>query len=280
MNQPGPAPLLSAEQVLFGYDAVSRLYPHWPSLSAWRAWEFAAYQRYRLPEPVLDIGCGDGLFFQILWPGVVDAVGVDTDPAAVEAARRLGVYREVHRATADELPVPAVSFASAFANCSLEHMDHLPKVLAGVQRVLRPGGVFLLSVVTDKFLEWTTLPMLLEWMSEPARARALQAEYQAYHHVVNPLPPKSWVEVLENTGFEVLEHTPILPEMSSRLFLLIDQLWHTRAASGEVGETLQARVRALPRFPQAFGDILRAVLQMERDWTEGSGAVFWARRGA
>ncbi len=33
MNQPGPAPLLSAEQVLFGYDAVSRLYPHWPSLS-------------------------------------------------------------------------------------------------------------------------------------------------------------------------------------------------------------------------------------------------------
>src|SRR6185503_14601243 len=104
---------LSLAEVLAGYDAVSQLYPYVPSLLLWRAWEYAAYQRYSLPEPVLDIGCGDGRYFQLVWPQIREVVGVDMDPGVADAARRSGVYRAVHETPAHQLPTPQAHFASA-----------------------------------------------------------------------------------------------------------------------------------------------------------------------
>src|SRR5262245_2041976 len=92
---------LSPESILDSYDAVSRLYPAIPPLSLWRAWEHAAYRRYILSEPVLDIGCGDGQFFRLVWPQVRQVTGVDQDPQVVDVARRSGVYMDVWLAAAD-----------------------------------------------------------------------------------------------------------------------------------------------------------------------------------
>ena len=269
--------VLSPDEVLAGYDAVSRLYPHIPPMSIWRAWEYGAYRRYALPEPVLDVGRGDGRFFRLLRPRVRDVVGVEIDVGVAEAARRSGVYREVHVAPAHQAPAPPESFASAFANCSLEHMDHLPEVLRSISRSVCPGASFLLSVVTDRFLEWAALPCLMAALGEPARARALRAEYEAYHHLVNPLPAETWVERLERAGFEVLEHVPLLPELTSRLFLFLDHLWHVPRPGGELGDSLFPFLTTLSDFPAAFRQVLAGVMRMERDWSTGSGAVFQAR---
>jgi SAM-dependent methyltransferase len=270
--------LLAFDEVLSGYNVVSQLYPYIPSLCTWRAWEYVAYQRYTLPEPVLDVGCGDGHFFHLVWPRIRDVVGIDIDPGVVKVARQSGIYREVHLAPARRLPILPESFASAFANCSLEHMDHRPEVLSSICRILHHGGFFLFSVVTDKFLEWATLPLLIDWISKPERARTLQAEYETYHHLVNPLPLEVWMEHLEEAGFEILEHIPIVPEMTSRFFLFLDHLWHVQKAEGELGDILYTRLMTCPNFQQGFQQVLAGVLQMERDWFTGSGAIFWARR--
>src|SRR5690554_5202166 len=121
--------LLTMDKVLAGFDAVSQLYPYVPSLCLWRAWEYTAYRHHTLPEPVLDIGCGDGRFFKLIWPQLSNVVGLDIDTDIVKIAQKSGVYKEVIIAPANQLPVPVQSFASVFANCSLEHMDYLPKVL-------------------------------------------------------------------------------------------------------------------------------------------------------
>ncbi len=270
--------LLSPDEILKGYDAVSQLYPYSPPMTLWRAWEFAAYQHYELSEPVLDIGCGDGHFFRLVWPQVNDAVGVDLNAGVVNAARRSGVYREVYAVPAHQLPIQPDSFASAFANCSLEHMDHLPEVLAGISRSLRVGSPFLLSVVTDKFLEWGTLPLLMDGLEQPEQAQRLRAEYSAYHHLANPLSIESWVEHLQAAGFAVEEHVPIVPEITSRVFLFLDHLWHVPRSGQEIGNWLMPFFETLPDFPAAFRDILAGILRMERDWSTSSGAVFCARR--
>lgn len=270
--------VLSPEQVLMGYDAISALYPNIPPLCLWRAWEYAAYQRYTLSGPVLDVGCGDGRFFRSVWPQVREVVGVDQDPRVADAARRSGVYAAVDTAPAHQLPGPPARFASAFANCSLEHMDHLPEVLSSIHNALRPNGEFLLSVVTDRWLEWATLPLLLEKLDLPQPAQTQRADYVGYHHVVNAFSPARWAEQLTLAGFEVLDHIPIVPELTGRLFLFLDHVWHAPQAEGELGATLQRQVQRLPDFPLAFRRILHGVLTMEPDWSTGSGAVFWTRK--
>ena len=46
--------ILHAKDVLHGYDKVATLYPYIPSLSHWRAWEYAAYQKCVLNGRILD----------------------------------------------------------------------------------------------------------------------------------------------------------------------------------------------------------------------------------
>ena len=151
---------LSVDDVLEGYDAVSRLYPYIPSLSHWRAWEYAAYQNYMLHGRVLDLGCGDGRYFRLIWPLVENVVGIELDRRVAQLAAQSGTYLEVHVTPAHQIPERDGSFDHVFANCSLEHMDHLDGVLAEIRRCLKPGGTLLCSVVTDRFVEWSLLPML------------------------------------------------------------------------------------------------------------------------
>jgi SAM-dependent methyltransferase len=261
-----------------GYNAVSTLYPFAPSVSIWRSWEFAAYRRYKLPEPLLDIGCGDGQFFQLVWPDLKGVVGVDIDPAVIKAAAGSGVYREVYDAPAHAMPFQPGSFASAFANCSLEHMDHLSGVLLNIARVLQPKGTLLLSVVTDKFPEWTTLPLLAKSISTPEKAKTLKDEYLSFHHLVNALTPEAWKEHLESAGFEVIDYIPIVPELTGRMFLFLDNLWHVKMNDAEVGEILHRYLKTFPDFPSAVHDIIRGLLVAEKDRTTCCGAVFYVQK--
>jgi SAM-dependent methyltransferase len=269
--------LLSDEAILAGYDAVSQLYPYIPSLLLWRAWEFATYKRYTLRQPVLDVGCGDGRFFQLVWPDIKDVCGIDLEPAAVERATQSGVYRRVWRADAARLPEDIGPFESVFANCSLEHMDNIDGVFASVRRMLTPGGTFLFSVVTDNIDRWFSPATLVRALGEEALANHLFEEWLRYHHLVNQLSIEDWRAALTRTGFEVIEHVPIIPEMSARLFLLLDGLWHMRQGHTTLGQRLHQHLQQVPQFAAAFRGILQSALMMETDRSIGCGAVLVAK---
>jgi len=270
--------LLSEEQVLAAYDRVAELYPHVPSLSLWRAWEFAAYAGRTLQQPVLDVGCGDGRWFQLVWPEITDVYGIDLEPAVVERAMKSGVYRKVWQADAAAMPVDAGMFGTVFANCSLEHMDSIHTVMSNVWRALCPGGLFIFSIVTDKINDWFSPATLARALGQDALAHNLYEEWLRYHHLVNPFPIESWCEGLIDAGFEVVEHIPIIPEMTGRLFLLIDGLWHKKQGAGEIGDQLHPYLRDVPNFPAAFRGILQSALLMESRPQIGCGAVLVAKK--
>jgi SAM-dependent methyltransferase len=270
---------LRSEDVLRGYDAVSALYPHIPSLSHWRAWEFAAYQKYQLDGRILDLGCGDGRYFRSIWPHATDVAGLDMDPTMAALGRQSGIYRVVHVAPAHEVPEPSEAFDHVFANCSLEHMDHLDVVLAEIHRCLRPGGSLLCSVVTDRFVQWSVLPHLVAQAGFDDAATALQKDFMNYHHLTNPLSVSEWSTSFKKAGLVPKEHIPILPKYNTGIFLLMEHLWHVkRAEGGEMGETIFAFLSANPNFPSAFRKIFAGLLDMETDWQDCSGAVFLVRK--
>ncbi len=270
---------LAGAQVLQAYDQVGVLYPYIPSLSHWRSWEYAAYQQYRLNGRVLDLGCGDGRYFRLIWPDLTDVVGVDMNPGVADIARRSGVYREVHVNPAHQVSEPDASFDHVFANCSLELMDHLDAVLAEIHRCLKPGGSLLCSVVTDRFVQWSLLPNLVAIAGFDLAASSLQQDFVDYHHLANPLSVQEWVNGFNQAGLIVEQHTPILPKYNSGFFLLMDTLWHVkRAEGGEVGDKIFSFLSANANFPSAFRKVFAGLLDMDTDWQDGSGAVFLVRK--
>ena len=269
---------LSVEELEEGWRAVAGLYPWYPSMILWRGWEFAAYRRFVLPEPVLDIGCGDGRFFRLVFPDCQDVVGVELEQGTARNALDSGVYRDVHVMAADALPATAERFGSAFANCSLEHMDNLHDVLSGIHASLQPGAPFLCSVVTDHFTKWSPLPIVLEAAGAPALAREVQSGHEAYHHLANPLSREEWCSAFEHAGFIVEQHIPIVPELAARLFLFVDQFVHLPRGASEWSEPLAEYLRHFPAFPVEFHRVLSAIMAMEQNCEDGAGFVAWLRR--
>lgn len=271
--------VLPIDEVLSGYDAVATLYPFIPPLSHWRAWEYAAYQHHQIDGRILDIGCGDGRYFQLIWPKAQNVVGVDMDPETAERGRQSGVYRTVHTTVAHDIPERDASFDHAFANCSLEHMDNLPGVLTEIARCLVPGGTLSCSVVTNRFVEWSLLPAMVSEAGFDEVAATLQANFMHYHHLANPLEVQKWSEAFEKAGLIVESHIPILPRYSGSLWALMDSLWHvTRKSGGEFGDIVHPMLAINPSFPSAFRRIMHGLLEMEQDWHDCTGAVFSVRK--
>jgi len=271
--------VLASQAVLRGYEVVSALYPHVPPLSHWRAWECAAYASFRIDGRVLDLGCGDGRYFRLVWPDADNVVGVDREEGVAQAGMRSGVYRTVHVAEAHEVPEQDESFDHVFANCSLEHMDHLDAVLAEIFRCLKPGGSLLCSVVTDRFVQWNLLPHLVETAGFKAASTNLATDFLDFHHLVNPLSAEEWKKRFQAAGFVPEVHIPILPKFNSGFFLMMDSLWHVkRAGGGELGDVIYPFLQASANFPSGFRSILAGLMEMETDWTDCSGAVFSVRK--
>ncbi|MEM6890204.1 MAG: class I SAM-dependent methyltransferase [Pseudomonadota bacterium] len=274
-----PSKILSIDEVLAGYDAVSELYPYIPPLSHWRAWEYASYKHYKIGGRILDIGCGDGRYFKLIWPKANNVIGVDMDPATAERGRQSGVYKNVHTTKADNIPEADSSFDNAFANCSLEHMDNIAGVLSEIARCLKPGGQLVCSVVTNRLIEWSLLHKMVNEAGYDEAAEVLREQFLEYHHLMNPLEVDRWIAEFEAAGFELQSHIPMMPRFSNAIFELMDSLWHVkRSGSGEFGDMIYPVLAANSTFPRAFRKIIHGLLEMETDWHDCSGAVFGMKR--
>jgi ubiquinone/menaquinone biosynthesis C-methylase UbiE len=254
---------VTPDEILQGFDALADIYAHVPPLIMWRAWELAVYRHVTLPEPVLDVGCGDGRFFHRAFPSVADVHGVDQSAQAVEFARQSGFYRQVYHAPAHSIPAADNTFASAFANCSLEHMDELDSVLGEVRRVVRPGGVFLLSIVTDAFVNWSPLGRVLTMCGAAAAGRQVQTQHEEYHHLVNALPIETWLSRIDRAGLQVRQWTPVADGVAGWVSVLLDQLWHVPTDDAEMGTGLEACLSLATRRVPALRKIFAGLLELD-----------------
>lgn len=97
---------------------------------------------------VLDVGTSHGHWLRFLRDFGFDRVlGVEIDPDRAELARRTG-YDEVFNTDAAELPCLSSSIDQAVSNDVFVHILRLEDkaaVLKEVERVLRPGGVFVFN---------------------------------------------------------------------------------------------------------------------------------------
>jgi SAM-dependent methyltransferase len=168
-----------------------------------------------LPEPILDIGSGDGTFVQIALPGKT-IFGVDPLLPDTREAHARGVYAGLSVASGAALPFPDGRFASAISNCVLEHIVPLDATLAETARVLRPGGRFVASVVGNRFPQDLLGTWLLNRLGLDGSRYGRWFNRISYH--VHTLSADEWRARFERAGFEVLAWRPYLGAAALKLF--------------------------------------------------------------
>ena len=111
------------------------------------------------PMRWLDIGCSRGQFVEFAARSGFAAEGVEPAPGIAAAARAQGL--KVHTGFLEDQRFPDASFDAASLFEVVEHLrDPLP-LLAEVKRILKPGGVLLIS--TGNTASWTVAAMGARW---------------------------------------------------------------------------------------------------------------------
>jgi SAM-dependent methyltransferase len=156
--------------------------------------------------PVLELGCGRGEFLGLLAAAGVEARGVDSDEGMVEKARAEGLDVVCADAVAflhgDPPPGP---YQGVFCAHFVEHLtpEQVRELLAGVRRVLAPGGRFVAvtpnpacyAVLSHDFwrdpthVRFYDLP-LLEFL---CRQAGLEVERSGTNPANHPGPPPEYL---------------------------------------------------------------------------------------
>jgi len=87
---------------------------------------------------VLDIGCGDGRFLDLV--PAKHKFGVDVSSVGVELAKKKGIDAHVVDVEHDKLPFESNFFDMVFCMEVLEHVFDISLLLSEIKRVLKPGG--------------------------------------------------------------------------------------------------------------------------------------------
>ncbi len=164
-------------------DFLRQCLGEWPASHALlRAIELRKLWRYPLTPPVLDIGCGDGIFTHLLFSEPLEA-GIDLNPGEIRRAECKGSHRRLLVGSGTHLPFADGTFRSVFSNCVLEHIDGLDLALAEISRVLQPGGMLLTTVPTPRWESEGPFPFLRRWGWHGLSERLNTVLRRVWHHV-------------------------------------------------------------------------------------------------
>jgi SAM-dependent methyltransferase len=102
----------------------------------------------RMRGRVLDVGCGDQLYRELLVPliaeGKIDYHGVDPDGEALERMRAAGVGGTLHHGEIETFVFAKGYFDYVLALRSLNHFRDMERAFHVIARVMRPQGQFVL----------------------------------------------------------------------------------------------------------------------------------------
>lgn len=180
---------------------------------------------------VLELGCGSGALLRELADEGAQVVGIDRCPEGLTAQQRSTLGGRLLRGDAQHLPLRDGTVDAALLLDLLEHVDDTG-TLSEVRRVLRPGGVVVLTAPAFPQL-WSIRDELASHQRRYTRA-SLQT-------------------LVANTGFELLE----LRFFQSLLF----PLFVLARVLGRRSAEMRAMENAPPRWLNAT---LLAILEAER----------------
>lgn len=173
-------------------------------------------ERGTLAAPLLDVGCGDGLFWEVLTrdiasgssSGVAGLVGVDISDSELRlASLRLSALggEVLNFDISGDGRAPALderrgAFRTVIANCSLEHVPRLEDALVNIRSYMAPDGELWLFVPAPRWSDTFVVKRLLRKLGARAAGTygGMWDGFYQHHHLY---PAWVWQHLLEAQGF-------------------------------------------------------------------------------
>jgi len=241
-------------------EDFKRYFPHTPAaLCIKECARLSVMRRYPCPGPVLDVGCGDGLFARMAFDDV-DVWGIDIDAAEGRWAAASKAYTQVILGDVTRVTLPEAFFATCVANCSLEHVPRIDLALKNILRSLRPGGLAYLFVPSAGWASHLTSSRLLTELGAPALGARIESSIDhvfKHHHLYDR---DGWQRVVEQAGLEVVAAEPVLSTATTVAFeaFLIPSL------AGLLNKRLTTRWTNFPNARKLFArpvyELIRSIM--------------------
>src|SRR5215471_1848495 len=166
------------------------------------------------PKRLLDVGSGKGAFAGKLSRKGHDVVGVDPSAKAAGIAKSfVDPKGKVVLGEGESQPFSNGCFDRAVSVCVLEHTRDDSAVLAEVHRVLKPGGIFALTV---------------DSLDSPHVSEAFRRDYASEYRCNQFYSDARLREMLARAGFEVLETEYLFSGRLSVAILSFGHRFHFR----------------------------------------------------
>lgn len=163
--------------------------------------EILSKQQFR--KPVLDIGCGEGLFAYILFENKID-VGIDPNQKELDKAAKYNRYDELICCYGDAIPKPDGSFNTIFSNSVMEHIPGIASVLKEAHRLLAADGDMYITIPTNYFDRYSVVNGVLESAGFKKLAERYRKFFNNFWRHYHYYDKKTWEALFNQNGFTVL----------------------------------------------------------------------------
>lgn len=195
----------------------SFIYRHWQRVHGVRRLELAVLTGFLElggRSRVLDVGSGKGAFCGELARAGHDVVGVDPSGSATKIAKTyVDPGGRFVLGTGEALPLSSMQFDRAVSVCVLEHTKDDRAILAEIQRVLKPGGIFALTV---------------DCLDSPHVPEAFRRQYAKEYRCNQFYSDSKLRELLAQAGFDVVKTRYLFAGRLSIAILRFGSLFHYR----------------------------------------------------
>ncbi len=156
----------------------------------WRS-EFEKFRKLLPSGKVVDIGCGSGRDALLFTQGGYEYIGIDLSKEMLAGAKKLVPNADFQKMDMYAMNFPSQNFDGFWAAASLLHIPkrNVGKVLQEIKRVIKSGGIGFFA------------------MKEGKGEKMVQGPYKEDERFFSFWQEDEFLKILQENGFEVLEHT-------------------------------------------------------------------------